>query len=559
MSILCVKRTAWVTLLFFIWFMVGPELLQASNGEDPLLEAENLYKEMQYEAAVKILDSFILANENNGEMKVKIAAAYYLKAKIYFDIDEKDPNIKTNLKKVFAFDPEFAATETNQDFGIIVEEVKNEAQAQVPEKVPEIVPQEVPQETEERKIEEQPEQIPAKVIEKPTPKKKKKFPVLLVIGGLVVVGAVVYTVLLKQKKYQLTVNLGEGVNGAPTGGVYSYKRGSNVGYSYTAQTGYGAIRVMIDGQIAPASGSINMKGNHSLNVTATKLGIVNVKSTPTGAQIIVDGANSGLLTNNTVNFTTAGSHTILLRKLGFQEDKNTLNIVLGETKTINKTLKRGLLEDFNAAAQSSILWKWKPHSSGNWSVSDGKYIANAKLKEWNYSIYDYNFAASKYTLTIKMKRSAGNKFNSNGIILATGASPTAVSGYLFNYTTDGSVSIFEVDGYNFSAGTGDFSTILNWIDSAAVNQGMGSYNTIKLVRDGNNYTYYMNNQKIRSFKNAKHNPAFIYIDGYNGNVSTRLEYDYVYLDIDTTTDSIAGEPVELIKSTQPVHIGYHKK
>jgi hypothetical protein len=555
-----------VTILFFLWFITGPELLQASNGEDPLAEAESLYKEMQYEAAVKILDSFILVNENNGEMKAKVASAYYLKAKIYFDIDEKDPNIKTNLQKVFALDAEFTAAETNHDFVIIVEAVKNEARTQAAEKVPEIVPEAAPQEapqetkeTEEQKIEKQPEQAPVKVIEKPTPKKKKKFPVLLVIGGLIAVGAVVYTILLKQKKYQLTVSIGEGVNGAPTGGVYSYKRGSNVGYSYTAQTGYGVIRVMIDGQIAPASGSINMKGNHSLNVTATKLGIVNVKSTPTGAQIIVDGANSGLLTNNTVNFTTAGSHTILLRKLGFKEDKNTLNIVLGETKTINKTLKKGLLEDFNTAAQSSILWKWKPYSSGNWSVSDGKYIANAKLKAWNYSIYDYNFAAPKYTLTIKMKRSAGNKYNSNGIILATGASPTAVSGYLFNYTTEGSVSIFEVDGYNFSADTGDFSTILNWTDSAAVNRGMGSYNTIKLVRNGADYTYYVNNQKIRSFKNAKHNPAFIYICGYNGNVSTRLEYDYVYLDIDITTESIAGEPVELIKSTQPVHIGYHKK
>ncbi|MCI0470036.1 MAG: PEGA domain-containing protein, partial [Candidatus Aminicenantes bacterium] len=428
-----------------------------------------------------------------------------------------------------------------------------------PEIVPEIVPETVQQETEEKKIEEPQVQTPAKVIEKTKPKKKKKFPVLLVIGGLIVVGAVVYTILLKQTKYQLTVNLGEGVNGSPTGGVYSYKRGSNVGYNYTAQTGYGAIRVMIDGQIAPASGSINMKGNHSLNVTATKLGVVNVKSTPTGAQIIVDGANSGLLTNNTVNFSTAGSHTILLRKLGFKEDKNTLNIVLGETKTLNKTLKRGLLEDFNNAAASSLLWKWKPHSSGNWSVSDGKYIANAKLKEWNYSVYDYNFAAPKYTLTVKMKRTAGNKFNSNGIILATGASPTAVSGYLFNYTTEGAVSIFEVDSFNFSAGNGDFSTILNWTDSAAVNRGMGSYNTIKLVRNGADYTYYVNNQKIRSFKNAKHNPAFIYISGYNGNITTKLEYDYVYLDIDTTTDSIAGEPVELIKSTQPVHIGYHKK
>lgn len=104
-------------------------------------------------------------------------------------------------------------------------------------------------------------------------KKKKKFPWLLV-GGAVVVGVILYFVLKKKKKpqYTLTVNVGEGIDGTPTSGSTTYEEGFQVSYSYTARTGFGNLRVLLDGEDVGASGTIIMNRNHTLNVSTESVG-----------------------------------------------------------------------------------------------------------------------------------------------------------------------------------------------------------------------------------------------------------------------------------------------
>ena len=98
---------------------------------------------------------------------------------------------------------------------------------------------------------------------------KKKFPWLLVAGGVVVVGVLVYFLVLKpKKKYQLTVNLTDGVEGNPGTGIYQYKKGETVAYSYQRKAGYSQLQVYLDDQPAETSGQVIMDRDHTLTVTA---------------------------------------------------------------------------------------------------------------------------------------------------------------------------------------------------------------------------------------------------------------------------------------------------
>jgi hypothetical protein len=96
---------------------------------------------------------------------------------------------------------------------------------------------------------------------------KKKFPLLLVAGGVVVAGILLF-LLLKKTKYTLTVSKGTGISGSPENGSYAYKKGSLVSYNYSLADGYKSLVVRLDGQEVSGSGSIAMNANHNLTVTS---------------------------------------------------------------------------------------------------------------------------------------------------------------------------------------------------------------------------------------------------------------------------------------------------
>lgn len=100
-------------------------------------------------------------------------------------------------------------------------------------------------------------------------KKKKKFPWLLAVGGAIVVGVVVYFLFLKpQKKYQLTVTRGEGVQGTPQTGTSRYKKGTVIEYNYTSAVGYSEPVVTLDGNTAAKSGVVKMDKDHILTASS---------------------------------------------------------------------------------------------------------------------------------------------------------------------------------------------------------------------------------------------------------------------------------------------------
>lgn len=107
-------------------------------------------------------------------------------------------------------------------------------------------------------------------IEKEGAKKKKKFPWLLAVGAVVVVGALVYFLLLKpRKKFTLTVVRGTGVQGDPQGNTYRYKKGTIVAYNYTPAPGYSGLVVTLDGNAVPDFGVVNMDKDHILAASSS--------------------------------------------------------------------------------------------------------------------------------------------------------------------------------------------------------------------------------------------------------------------------------------------------
>ncbi len=117
---------------------------------------------------------------------------------------------------------------------------------------------------------------PEKVIAKEGKKKKKKFPWLWVAGGVVIVTVVLILLLKKKKKkkYILTVTKGDGVEGSPDTGNYTYNNGREVDYTYRPEPGRVDLVITLDGNAVnysgadAVSGTIVMDGDHTLSVSA---------------------------------------------------------------------------------------------------------------------------------------------------------------------------------------------------------------------------------------------------------------------------------------------------
>jgi len=243
------KKIAIVTVFVFAWMNLVANYGHAQQGTDPLSQAQELYKNERYDAAVQLLQKFVEHNRGLAGQNGRVASAYYLLAKIYYELRE-DKKMGEMLESLFSLSPQYSQEESNEGFKKVVGKYQGGLTITASGSgSPSIVEKQV------------------KDPGKPTIKKKKKFPILLVIGGIIIVGLVVY-LLLNKPKYTLTVNKGGGVSGGPESGAYEYKKGTAVTYGYSLQSGYKNLLVLLDGQSIGSSGTITMNANHSLTIAA---------------------------------------------------------------------------------------------------------------------------------------------------------------------------------------------------------------------------------------------------------------------------------------------------
>ncbi len=78
------------------------------------------------------------------------------------------------------------------------------------------------------------------------------------------------TLLVNVPTFTLTVNLSAGATGTPAA-TSTFAVGTAVNYSYTVQSGFTNLQVMLDGSPATAAGTLSMNGAHTLAVSATPI------------------------------------------------------------------------------------------------------------------------------------------------------------------------------------------------------------------------------------------------------------------------------------------------
>ncbi len=247
-----------------------------------------------------------------GRVNQDVEKVLYVIARYYYN-KKDDENADEFLKRLFNLNPgdyqDFIKNEENAGFKERLEKIRNEI---------------------------------SRIIIKEDTIKKKKFPTLLVVGAVVVVGVVALLLLKKKKKkeYTLTVTVGQGVQGNPSSGSTKYEEGTTVSYNYSLQSGYTQLTVTLDGNTVASSGTITMDRNHQLNAVSTQLGSINVTSTPTGANIFLDGVDTGQMTNAVIPNVIPGTHTIRLTLTGYNPAEQTVNVTAGQETLVNITLNR---------------------------------------------------------------------------------------------------------------------------------------------------------------------------------------------------------------------------
>ena len=175
------KGAGMVTLFLFVFFIFSADFAAAQQEEDVLLKARRLYQDGDYEGSIKLLGDFISKLRAMVEQKKNVAEAFYLLAKIYYEVGD-DTKVDENLRKCFDTFPAFTMEETNRGFKDRVNKIRKEVlEAKTKEPLPET-----------ETFEEEKPPAEEKVIAQPAPaKKKKKFPVLLVVGGIAVVAVLI--------------------------------------------------------------------------------------------------------------------------------------------------------------------------------------------------------------------------------------------------------------------------------------------------------------------------------------------------------------------------------
>lgn len=313
------RRTAVMTVGFMIWFTIVPTLTLGGQEEDVFQRARRFIDGGDLEAAIKLLEDYILKIKAVAAQKKNVAEAYYTLAKSYYMAGE-DRKSEANLRLVFEAYPEYIVSETNKIFLARVVKIRAEvAQAATVKKALEEKQaaedrKRQEEEAEARKEEEkrrQPRVIAGTQSEGAAGKIKKKFPWLAVVGGAVAVG-ILAAVLLSGK-----------------------------------------------GEV--------------------KTGDISVISTPFGAKVFLDGQDTGQKTACILSKIPVGTHGLRLEIANYGKWEGNVQVIDGQTANVSVTLAGFVYEyvmQWGGGGQANGVFDGPTgiavDSSGNVYVSDRK-------------------------------------------------------------------------------------------------------------------------------------------------------------------------------------------
>ena len=110
--------------------------------------------------------------------------------------------------------------------------------------------------------------------------------------------------------------------------------------------------------LAPALLIVSFSCSSSTSPTppSPTTGSIQVHSTPTGAKVYLDGADTGRTTNTTLSSVAPGSRTVKLVKDGYVDHTSSVNVTAGQTATVNAMLDKNTIT-VTAPAAGAVLWK----------------------------------------------------------------------------------------------------------------------------------------------------------------------------------------------------------
>jgi len=108
-----------------------------------------------------------------------------------------------------------------------------------------------------------------------------------------------------------------------------------------------------------------------------KTGSIQVNSTPPGAQVFLDGADTGQVSNCTLSDIDEGSHTVRLVKDGYGEVEQSVTVVKKETANVTLTLAAHTITVTNPTA--ATVWAKGQSVSITWTTGGGA-AAQAQLR-----------------------------------------------------------------------------------------------------------------------------------------------------------------------------------
>ena len=128
------------------------------------------------------------------------------------------------------------------------------------------------------------------------------------------------------------------------------------------------LLVIGGGAAALLLGGKSSDGGDSGNGTpAPVYGSIQVSSSPTGAQVYLDGSDTGRTTNTTLTNVSPGSHTIDLVMEGYEDDQVFVSVTAGQTASVSVTLTEPTITVLELPA--GTVWRTGEGVEIKWGVS----------------------------------------------------------------------------------------------------------------------------------------------------------------------------------------------
>jgi hypothetical protein len=190
----------------------------------------------------------------------------------------------------------------------------------------------------------------------------------------------------------------------------------------------------------------------------------------------------------------------------------------------------GFKEDFSDNTANF----WLPNEASTWKAAGGYYTCTKHGGWLGMSIYDFAYSGTSYTVESKVRYSefiGGKSEAPIFIMLTTTNNYSDSSGYVIGFQMNGMITIYKLNHYNLRNPHGGPPTLLHHGTCSAIEKGVNKWNTLKIVRNGTNYKVYINNTQAYSFSNSTYNPKYIMIGFGTAKVKTVCDFDYVHMNI----------------------------